>query len=228
MSGKDSIASNYKGEAGRIYSQGRGQETLNHLGYQIQKRHFLPFLGPKMNVLDFGCGSGSLARAIKPHVASIEGLEVNPFPREIAISQQGLTVHESLEAIADKKRYDAIISNHVLEHIPNVGATLMQLRDLLISQGVFITVLPIEDFRTAANRDWQSDEPNHHLHTWTPLLIANTLREAGMKPIASEIITEAWTPKLFFLGDNVLQKLACYLVSVLKKRRQLLVAARIE
>ena len=49
------------------------------------------------------------------------------------------------------------------------------------------------------------------------------------EPKILKVITHAWTPKLFFLGDNWLQSIACNLVSRLIKRRQLLsVAVNVE
>lgn len=222
---KDSVASHYEGEAGEKYAKGREQDALNHLGYQLQKKFFIPFLDKNMRVLDFGCGNGSLAKALAPHVSSIEGVEINQFPRNLARGKQQLEVYASLDCLPSDGKYDAIISNHVLEHIPNVIDTLKILHSHLVPHGIFVTMLPIEDFRSRDNREWREDDKNHHLHTWTPLLFGNTLTEAGFFPKQLKVITHAWSPKLFFLGDNWLQDLACLLLSVLLKRRQLLAVA---
>ena len=69
--GKDNIASHYRDKAGEEYSKGRQQDQLNHLGYQLQKEFFIPYLSKDMHVLDFGCGNGSLSKAIEPYVSSI-------------------------------------------------------------------------------------------------------------------------------------------------------------
>ena len=63
-------------------------------------------------------------------------------------------------------------------------------------------MLPIEDFREKRNQEWDANDPNHHLHTWTPLLFGNTLAEAGFIPRELRVVTHAWHPKLFFLGNN--------------------------
>ena len=222
---QDNIASHYRGNSGEKYSTGRRQHILNHLGYQLQKKFFTSYLETNMEVLDFGCGSGSLAKAIAPSVKSIEGLEVNEFPRKMAIEQQHLVVHADLAAIPNDRKYNAIISNHVLEHIPNVVQTLKTLRSHLHNEGKFITMLPIEDFRTRRNRHWDPNDKDHHLQAWTPLLFGNVLQEAGFMPLELRVVTHAWTPKLFFLGDTMIQSAACYLLSVYLKRRQLLAVA---
>ena len=155
---KDSIASHYKGTAGETYSKGRMQNEINHLGYTLQAKFFTPHLSKKMRVLDFGCGNGSLAKAIEPHVFSVEAIEINAYPREIAIKEQELTVYDGLSALPEEQKYDAIISNHVLEHIPNVIETLAILRSHLVSGGLFLTMLPIDDFRERNNRKWKIED----------------------------------------------------------------------
>jgi len=223
--GKDSIASHYRGDKGEEYSIGIKQDVLNHFGFQLQKKPFMPYLNMDMNVLDFGCGNGSLAKAIEPYVASIEGVEVNEFTRNMAIKEQNLKVHESLESLPDINKYNAIISNHVLEHIPNVISTLRILHKHLKPGGLFITILPIDDFRSKTNRNWRPGDPDHHLHTWTPLLFGNALSEAGYTPVKLKVMTSAWTPRLFFLGDGLAQNIAGYLLSAYLKRRQLFAVA---
>ena len=222
---KDSIASHYRNKAGEQYSKGRQQDQLNHLGYQLQKEFFIPYLRKNMHVLDFGCGNGSLSKAIAPYVASVECIEVNQYPRELAVNEQKLNVYDNLDSLPDTKMYDAVISNHVLEHIPNVVDTLKEIYKHISPGGVIIIMLPIDDFRDKLNKKWRSDDVNHHLHTWTPLLFGNTLSEAGFTPKTFKVITHAWTPKLFFLGNNWIQSIACYLLSAYKKRRQLLSVA---
>lgn len=220
------VASHYVGEKGREYAYGHQQQILTHMGYRLQSKFFLPFLRTDMQVLDFGCGNGSLAKALQPHVKGIEGLEVNQYARELAI-MQGINVYDSITSIPNGKEYDAIISNHVLEHIPDVVTTLRLLRHYLCAGGICVVVVPIEDFRTRRNRHWNPRDKDHHLHTWTPLLFGNTLSEAGFTPRTLDVIASAWTPRLFFLGDTWLQSCASYLVSCCLRRRQLRAVASV-
>ncbi len=222
---KDSVASHYIGDMGKDYSSGVRQDVLNHFGFQLQKKPFLQYLNNKMNVLDFGCGNGSLAKAIEPYVATIEGVEVNECSRDLAINIQKLRVYQGLNTLSTEKKYDAIISNHVLEHIPNVIDTLKIIQTHLSPGGKFITMLPLDDFRSKINQKWRADDPDHHLHTWTPLLFGNTLFEAGFEPLELKVVTTAWTPRFFFLGDSIAQKVAGYLLSIYFKRRQLFAVA---
>jgi len=136
---KNSIASHYRGGEGENYSKGVRQDVLNHYGFQLQKKPFLPYLSTEMHVLDFGCGNGSLAKALQPYVASIEGVEINEYARNLAINVQNLIVYDGLGSLPEHKQYDAIVSNHVLEHIPDVISTLKLLKPHLAPGGNFGT-----------------------------------------------------------------------------------------
>jgi len=219
------IASTYKGEEGDAYFEGRGQDKLLHLGYHLQAGYYLPHLSSDMDVLDFGCGNGSMAAVIRDHVASIEGLEVNDKPRELARETFGLNVYDKLDAIPADKRYDAVVSNHVIEHVPHPIEVLRMLGKHLKPGGKLVFMVPIEDFRAKRNIDWKAHDINRHLHTWAPLQFANTLREAGFEPQVVDLVNSAWSHKLFFLGKGMLQSLAGRLLATITKRRQILAVA---
>jgi 2-polyprenyl-3-methyl-5-hydroxy-6-metoxy-1,4-benzoquinol methylase len=219
------VSDHYRGERGRQYVSGRQDEvTLDHLGHRLQAHLYEPFLSSGDDLLDFGCANGSLARALAPHVRTVSGLEVNEHSRTLAASR-GLEVFASLTDLPAARQFHKIVSNHVLEHIPNVAGTLQTLRRHLRPGGRLIVVLPIEDHRTARNRSWRPDDYDRHLYSWTPLLFGNLLDEAGFKPLQLEIINLAWSPKLFFLGDSPAQKVANWLLAGVLRRRQLLAVA---
>lgn len=223
---ENNLASTYSGSMGVAYFKGRGQDNLMHLGYRLQARFYRPYLDRTMEVLDFGCGNGSMAAVLRDHVGSIEGLEVNEKPRKLAQNAFGLTVYDSLESIDDDKWYDAIISNHVLEHVPHPIALLRDLARRLKDNGLIVLMVPIEDYRSRRNQDWQSPDINHHLYTWAPLQFAHMLRESGFEPEEVVVVNSAWTHKAFFLGEGMLQDLFCKLFARLRKRRQLIAVAR--
>lgn len=219
------IASTYEGDKGDAYFEGRGQDNLLHLGYYLQADYYRPHLSAGMDILDFGCGNGSMLSILREHVASAEGLEVNDMPRALARKSFGFTVYDSLDAIPADKQYDAIVSNHVIEHVPNPIDALQALGEHLKPGGKLVVMVPIEDFRARRNRDWRAPDINRHLHTWTPLQFANTLREAGFEPQHVDLINSAWSHKLFFLGKGLLQSVAGRLLATITKRRQILAVA---
>ncbi|MCB2067834.1 MAG: class I SAM-dependent methyltransferase [Erythrobacter sp.] len=219
------IASTYAGDKGDAYFEGRGQDKLLHLGYHLQAAYYRPHLDAGMDILDFGCGNGSMLAVLRDHVRSVEGLEVNDKPRALAQENFGLTVYDHLDAIPAGKLYDAIVSNHVIEHVPHPVAILQRLGEHLKPGGKLVIMVPIEDFRARRNVDWRAPDINQHLHTWAPLQFANTLREAGFEPQVVDVINSAWSHKLFFLGAGMLQSIAGRLLASVTRRRQILAVA---
>jgi 2-polyprenyl-3-methyl-5-hydroxy-6-metoxy-1,4-benzoquinol methylase len=218
----------YSGESGEVYARHIGQETVFHIGHVLQSKAYLPYLTENMDVLDFGCGNGALAKVISQSVRSIEGLEVNDFPRNLAEKENNLKVYKSIQDLSvSGKKFDAIISNHVLEHVPNPIETLKQLREFLRADGVFVTMLPIDDYRSSENKRWQPGNLDRHLHTWTPLLIGNTFEDSGYIPTTIKIVKSAWSERFFFLGVGFFQTVVSRLLSTYLKRKQLFVVAQL-
>ncbi|HEX2972068.1 MAG TPA: class I SAM-dependent methyltransferase [Tepidisphaeraceae bacterium] len=220
MACSEDVGSHYAGEEGKEYVK-RHQSQFGHLGHKLNFQYFRPYLRPQDVVLDFGCGNGSLLAHIKANVVRAEGLEVNPSAREIAV-QAGCRIYSSLDELPSEPTYDVIVTNHVLEHISDVCATLRRLRQCLRIGGLLVAKLPIEDFRAPHQRRWSANDPDHHLHTWTPLLFGNVLYDSGLDVRECRVVTSAWHPKLFPLVNIGLGRVACWALAVLLKRRQLL------
>jgi 2-polyprenyl-3-methyl-5-hydroxy-6-metoxy-1,4-benzoquinol methylase len=139
------ISQRYLGQAGVEYA-GEHHGTGKELGYRLNAAFFLPYLRAGDTLLDFGCGNGGMVRVLKEHVARADALEVNPAARAVARQDSGCTVYGDLKEIPRQPIYDAIISNHVLEHVRDVCGTLEALRERLKPGGRLVVMLPIDDF----------------------------------------------------------------------------------
>ena len=221
------ITEYYQGSEGDAYFRARDQATIRTLGHRLQAEFFRSHLSFGDQVLDFGCGNGSMASILSEDVARVDGIEVNVHPRSIAREMLGLTVYERIDALPSNQSYDVIYANHVLEHLPAPSQALRALRPHLRPDGTLLIMVPHEDIRTARNRDWQTPDDNKHLHSWTPLQLANTLRLAGFEPLDVRVVTSAWTPHAFFLGSGLAQKLFGTVFAHLKRRRQVFAVARV-
>lgn len=221
---KSSISLHYLGAAGKEYVR-RRQAVYFWKGLRIDAERLLPYLAKGDTVLDFGCGPGGLLKLLKDYVARIDGLEVNPAAAAMA-REFGCQVFESLDQIPTGCRYDAIVTNHVLEHVRDVCTTLEVLRSLLRSGGRLVVVLPIDDLRARHQREWDRNDVDHHLATWTPRLFANALFEAGFEVNESRVVTAAWPPRaLSALMMPGLSRIVCWASAVALRRRQLLAVA---
>ena len=98
------ITEYYQGSEGDAYFRARDQATIRTLGHGMQAEFFRPHLSFGDEVLDFGCGNGSMASILSEDAARVDGIEVNVHPRSIAREMLGLTVYERIDALPSKCR----------------------------------------------------------------------------------------------------------------------------
>jgi SAM-dependent methyltransferase len=212
------VSDRYIGREGEEYFA--WQNSLAHVGGRIEAGKFAPYIQPSDCVLDFGCGGGYTLKYL--HCARRLGVEINPAARGIA-TQNGIEVYASVAEI-ENATVDVLISNHAIEHVPYPIEAIRALRTKLKPGGSFVLVLPLDDWRN--QRRYLATDINHHLHTWTPQLLGNTLAEAGFDPNLFEIhiLTHAWFPgahKVFSKVPNKMFDVLCALFSMMVRRRQL-------
>ncbi len=217
------VSERYQGEAGAEYAAHYHSDPMD-VGFRLAAEPLYPYLRSSDHLLDFGCAAGGVLRHLAPRVARAEGLEVNPHTSATARSL-GFTVYNSLDELPDELSYDVVVASHVLEHVRDVASTLERLRAVLRPGGRLLVMLPMEDWRTATQREWERGDIDHHLYTWTPRLIANLLHETGYEVSDVTIRTTAWHPRLFPLMRVGLGKPAFWAFSVLKRRRELFAIA---
>ena len=214
-------SNHYEGQQGLEYFD--YQKKLAILGNEIDSIKFSPYISENDKVLDFGCGGGWLLSHL--NCRKKVGVELNEAAHESCRSN-GVDVYKSIELVPDKD-FDKIISHHCLEHVPYPIEALTALRTLLKPDGKLIIVVPIDDWRRQL--DATGRDIDHHLHTWTPRLMANTLSEAGYQIQSVNVLTHAW----FRYWDKVYGKiphgvfyLLCRFWGASRKFRQIVAIAK--
>lgn len=206
----------YTGQSGKKYLA--YQDLRGEINGFINARKFKDLNVSRSIVLDFGAGTGNLLNALQPMKAI--AVEVNPYALE-KLRSRGIESHSYLDNI-DANSIDIVISNHALEHVPYPISALSEIRRVLKPGGILRLCVPIDDWRS--EKRYKQNDVNHHLHTWSPQLLGNSLQEAGFDPakISLRIFTHAWFPGYQYLFRWPLFDLACYFHAILRKRRQII------
>lgn len=211
----------YVGETGRGYF--RWQNRLGRSAGEWNAPFFAPHILPSHSVLDFGCGAGHLLAAL-PGSRKV-GVEINPAARAAGAPYGFPIVAEPGDL--GPERFDVIVSSHALEHVPAPLDVLRDLRNRLTPNGLLLLLLPLDDWRAPAQRDFAGPDVNMHLHCWTPRALANLLVVAGFSPRTVRVVTRAFPPlasHLWRLGRPCFE-LAAFVQAVVRRQRQLLASA---
>ena len=139
-------------------------------------------------ILDFGCGAGDFLRAVKEDCSSVTGLELQEsFIKKL--TADGIPCYAGLNSI-EEKSFDAIFLFHVLEHLPDPIASLLQIKSKIRSGGKIVIEVPhANDFLLNVAENTAFKE----FTLWSQHLILNTrgslkvfLEYCGFKDVVIE------------------------------------------
>jgi len=107
--------------------------------YSNQTEHF--------RILDVGCGTGSITKLVKKSnpKAEIDAIDISDKAIEIAKKDDFGINYLTADAILYKGfgfRYDIILLNNIYEHVENPTGILINLKQLLSDDGIFIISTP--------------------------------------------------------------------------------------
>ena len=103
-------------------------------------------LEPGDRVLEVGCGAGHLVKRLAERGIDIVGIDVNPNAAEIAGTDRVIEMAaESLDFPDDE--FDAIVSVHAIEHIPELEAAVVEMARVLKPGGSALYIYPAEPIR---------------------------------------------------------------------------------
>jgi SAM-dependent methyltransferase len=179
-------AQHYQGNPGKEYFAWQNQAVL--FKGLVNSHKFKHLIKPSDVVLDFGCGGGGLLLNLTCQTKI--GVEINEHARAFA-NEHGITCFESLSEVPDGT-IDVAVSDHALEHVPYPIQALREINQKLKPNGLLSVCVPIDNWR--AQRRYDPQDINHHLHTWTPQNFGNSLQEAGFAVVELYPRTLAWIP----------------------------------
>jgi len=159
--------------------------VLRQVLWQIDAK-FGPLIGKE--VLDYGCGAGSLSHVAIKCGARPMGVEADPNARK-AIRRVGLfPVYESLEALQDGRgelSFDFIFLWEVIEHLREPWRELAELRKLLRPGGRIVISTPNASGLNARllRSRWYNYMNPTHFYYFAPASLRLALGTAGFQEI---------------------------------------------
>ena len=138
-----------------------------------------------VRILDIGCGGrGDFLKVASELGATVEGLEPNPIgameTEKLGFNVFCGTVQEYAQK--NKKKFDIITLNHVIEHIPDPVDSLSVIRGLLSENGFIYLAMPNADFWAwkKLKQNWHSTDLPRHLHHFTAKSASRGAERAGL------------------------------------------------
>ena len=207
----------YFDESGESYLS--WQNRFGAIAGQLNAKKFTEFISSGKVVCDFGAGAGNLLDSLK--ASRKIAIEINPTALAILKTKLDIEALESIDDLATES-VDVVITNHAMEHVPYPVGAMKEIHRALKPGGLFVICVPIDDWRT--QKKYRESEINHHLQTWTPLLLGHSLKEAGFKVQENQIriITEACFPLWHYFVHFPFFTLLCRIYSVISRRRQII------
>ena len=175
-----------------------GEERFNRLVRKIILR-----FKEGGSAIDVGCGPGNFLRSLREAGFRVFGVEPSEPGSNYAKSVHGIeTFHGTVEAFlasGTKAEFDVITILNVLEHLKQPGSILLQLQQLLRSDGILVVGVPDvrlhmmlgEVRRRLGFKDpfWLDTvrhplvgiDPPHHLTSFEPRTISRFLAHCGFE-----------------------------------------------
>lgn len=175
-------------------------------------------------VLEIGCGTGSTALLIAPHVAQITATDLSPGMIEIAneklvgetVGNVTFKVAEVLDHSPDSASYDAVLAHNLLHLLPELDSTLEYISSLIKPGGIFIS-------KTVC-----APEHGGFKYAMISKVAIPVMQAIGKAPFVDFVTAEILERKLKDAGFDIIERTdkvgmftSCYLVARKAQRRDL-------
>jgi SAM-dependent methyltransferase len=167
----------YQGQDGRRF--GSLISRLRAWCARYRARHAMLSADGPTQVIDFGCGQGYFLDALRSSGHQCLGIEISEATGRRTMAK-GHRVVRSLDALADQS-FAAVVSVHVIEHLPEPDQILTALRRVLRPGACFYFEVPNADSWQARlfGRRWLHCEAGLHIHHFSRGALAGLLALHG-------------------------------------------------
>ena len=182
----------------KTFSKNIKPQTSNSKTYEDKKENYAKLFQPILetiknskkngSILDVGCSSGILLELLQKQGYTVNGVEPNADAYKIAYSKfKDKIFNGTLTDFTkvNKKTFDVVIYNHVLEHIPNPAEEINNVKKLLKKNGVLIIGVPNTDnvIFYLRKKYWESLLPDQHIWHFSTNYLKRFLKENGFEVV---------------------------------------------
>jgi 2-polyprenyl-3-methyl-5-hydroxy-6-metoxy-1,4-benzoquinol methylase len=136
--------------------------------------------------IDIGCATGVLVRHMADRAWESVGVELCEGSAEYGRRQRGVDIRTGTldQAAFPDAHFDLVHSSHVIEHIPEPGVFVEEIRRVLKPGGWCVTVTPSVAGLQARllGRHWRSAIADH-VHLFSPNGLSRLFAERGLEPV---------------------------------------------
>lgn len=134
-------------------------------------------------LLDLGAGVGAFASYMRQQGWQVTGLEPDRETRKRALEQNGIVLQDTEDLFKlPAAQFDVITMWHVLEHVHQLEAYLVQLKTLLKPDGVLLIAVPNYTSHDASwyQEHWAAYDVPRHLYHFSPASMRTLLQKQGL------------------------------------------------
>jgi len=139
-------------------------------------------------ILDIGCGTGDFLNKCKNENWETKGVEPSEIARNQARKNFKLDVEKSSDLSKLKAGFDIITMWHVLEHVPNLNETIVELKRLINPKGKIIIAVPnLESYDAKYYKKyWAAYDLPIHLYHFSKKTISTLFEKHGFSLIKTK------------------------------------------
>jgi 2-polyprenyl-3-methyl-5-hydroxy-6-metoxy-1,4-benzoquinol methylase len=175
------------------------EKQVAQLPDNLQALDVLNSLFPKRGrLLEIGSFAGIFLDRIRAAGWNVTGLEPDSGPGDYARTRYQLNiVHGTLPNPAlEPESFDAVLLLHVIEHMPDPGQNMREIRRLLKPGGVLVVETPRFDslmFKILGRRERSLSNCNGHIYFFTVPTLTRLVEKNGFERIRADLVGRTLT-----------------------------------
>lgn len=154
--------------------------------------------GHGRRVLEIGCGNGGRLAFLKERGWDVEGQEIDAVAAALARKITPTVYVGEIDNCVTRKDYDAVVINHVVEHMADLSQALAYVAKLLKPRGRLVVVTPNNEslLHGIFRSNWRGLETPRHLNIFNMASLPAVVSRSGLE--IDEVFTTHLNNEIIF------------------------------